>query len=598
MPFRERRSIALCAAALAFSLFLPGPASAFEAVLEAPDDLRARLTGASAVMSAEARGLSTAQELVAASLSDYRTLVQVLYDQGYFSPVVHVRLDGQEAAYIKPLNPPSRVDRIVISVDPGRQFRFGRAEMAPLAPGTEVPASFARGQVATTGVLQGAAREGVRGWRWAGHAKAGVAGQKIVANHTKAELDADIRLNPGPLLRFGTMTIAGDSGVRPDAIRRIAGFPTGEVYSPGKLQTVGTRLRRTGAFASLTLAEADSPNPDDTLDVTATFADMPPRRIEFGGEISSTAGLDLSAIWTHRNLFGGAERLKLEARIRNIGGQEDIDGLFSFRLDRPDRLGPDDSVFYLARLERQNRTHYEASIGALAMGVTREFSPTLSGDLAIGATYTVSDDAFGNDRKFYNLILPARLEWDRRNSVVSATKGFYLDGRVVPFAGFKGSDSGAQITVDGRVFWSPGTSDRIVLAGRVQVGSVVGAPQAGVSPAMLFFSGGAGTVRGQPYESLGVPVAGNIAGGRSFLGASAELRGHVTKKISLVGFYDVGVIDAASFVDSASPNHSGAGIGVRYDLGGLGPIRLDIAWPVSGTTGSGTQFYIGIGQAF
>lgn len=598
MPFDGRRSTAVRAAVLAVSAALASPASAFETVLQAPDNLRDRLAGASAVMSAEARGLDTAQELLAASLSDYRTLVQVLYDQGYFSPVVNIRLDGREAAAIQPLNPPSKVDRIVITVDPGRPFRFGRAEMAPQAPGTEVPERFAAGQPASTGVLQDAAREGVRAWRWVGHAKAEVGGQRIVANHARAELDAEIRLQPGPLLHFGTMTIAGNSAVRPDAIRRIAGFPTGEVFNPGKLQKVGTRLRRTGAFASLSLREADQANADGTLDIAATFEDMPPRRIEFGGEISSNTGLDLSVVWIHRNLTGSADRLQLEGRIRNIGGDEDIDGLASFRLEQPARLGPDDIVFYSARLERQNRTHYNALIGAGGIGVQRQFTEDLSGDVGFGLSYVRSDDAFGNDRDYYYAALPVNLEWDRRDNPVSATRGFYIDAGAIPFAGFKNSESGVQFTLDGRGYWSPAQSGRLVLAGRIQFGSVLGASLSGTSPNLLFYSGGAGTVRGQPYESLGVPVGANVAGGRSFLGASAELRGHVTQKISVVGFYDIGLIDADSFIDGSSLSHAGAGIGLRYDLGGLGPLRLDIAWPVSGTTGSGVQFYLGIGQAF
>jgi translocation and assembly module TamA len=119
-----------------------------------------------------------------------------------------------------------------------------------------------------------------------------------------------------------------------------------------------------------------------------------------------------------------------------------------------------------------------------------------------------------------------------------------------------------------------------------------------IAPGLLFFSGGAGSVRGQPYQSLGIPVGGSTAGGRSFLAASAELRGYVTDKISLVGFYDVGMVDSDSFVSGSSSRHAGAGIGLRYDLGGLGPLRLDLAQPVSGSTGNGLQFYLGIGQAF
>ena len=89
-----------------------------------------------------------------------------------------------------------------------------------------------------------------------------------------------------------------------------------------------------------------------------------------------------------------------------------------------------------------------------------------------------------------------------------------------------------------------------------------------------------------------------MAGGRSFLNASAEVRARVTAKISVVGFFDYGAVDSSSFISSDAYSHSGAGLGVRYDLGGFGPIRLDLALPVDGPTDDGLQFYIGIGQAF
>lgn len=590
-----------CAAALACCALGSGAARAVETALSAPgtpEAMKQRLTDASAVMSAQARGLGTVQELLAASLSDYRTLVQVLYDQGYFGPVVHIYLDGHEAAYIKPLNPPARVARIEIAVAAGRPFRFGRAAITPLAEGTDLPGAFAPGQPASTRVLQNAAIAGVRGWRAAGHAKAAVGDQRIVAHHPEAVLDADIRLLPGPLLRFGSLTLSGPTAVRPEAIRRIAGFPAGDIYDPDKVQRVSTRLRRTGAFAAVAIREADRPNPDGSLDFHAEFQDLPPRRLSFGAELSSNTGLDLTLSWTHRNLFGGAERLRLEAEVRNIGGTEAIDGRFSVRLDRPDRFGPDDSLFYLAGFERQNRTHYDVARGLVGIGTRREFSDDLFGEAMLAAAYSNSDDAFGNNRKFTYAILPVRIDWDRRDNRVSATRGHFLSSRVTPFAGLNGNDSGAQVEIDGRVYWSPLESGRLVVAGRLQIGSVLGAAQNDVTPELLFFSGGAGTVRGQPYESLGIPVGAAIAGGRSFLGVSAEVRGQVAGKISVVGFYDFGAVDASSMVGGGSPSHAGAGLGLRYDLGGLGPIRFDLAWPVSGTTGDGMQFYIGIGQAF
>ena len=131
------------------------------------------------------------------------------------------------------------------------------------------------------------------------------------------------------------------------------------------------------------------------------------------------------------------------------------------------------------------------------------------------------------------------------------------------------------------------------------MGSVYG-PQLSQAPAdYLFYSGGGGTVRGQPYQSLGVSLGGgNVVGGRSFLGLSAEARLKMTDKIGIVGFVDAGYIGAEQFYDGSGQVHSGAGLGLRYATG-IGPIRLDVGVPTSGpATGENFQVYIGIGQSF
>ncbi|GHG93573.1 autotransporter assembly complex protein TamA [Pseudodonghicola xiamenensis] len=584
------------------SLSLPQAALAFDTALNAPKaskDLQTMLSDSSAVIAAKERKTISVQELVAAAQADYSTLVQVLYDQGYFSPVIHIRLDGQEAAYLDPLRLPREIKKIAIDVDPGDLFHFGQAEVTPLAPGTKLPEGFATGQVATTGAISEAAAVGVQGWRDAGYAKTKVGSQRIVANHLANRLDAEVRLAPGQQLRFGKLIVTGTSTVKETSVQRIAGLPQGDTYSPATLQKVSSRLRRTGTFETVALKEADKANPDGTLDIVATLEDQPKRRISLGAELSSRAGMDLSAAWTHRNLFHGAERLRIETAIRNIGGTEDIDGRIGIRLDRPDRLGPDDSIFYTFDLERLDRTHYSVNMVDFGIGMRRVFSPRLYGEISVTANSSTADDAFGSGRDFQYLALPVKLEWDRRDNPVNARGGEYLNLETMAFAGFSGSESGLRLKVDGRAYRSFGSTGRITLAGRLQVGSVIGPAQDKVSPDLLFFSGGAGTVRGQPYDSLGIELpSGLMAGGRSFVGASVELRGMITDKISAVGFFDYGAVDADAFIGSNSPSHSGAGVGVRYDLGGFGPIRLDLALPVNGGTGDGLQFYIGIGQAF
>ncbi|WP_406648529.1 autotransporter assembly complex protein TamA [Aliisedimentitalea scapharcae] len=602
LPVRVRSRALMLAISSAILCVSAPPSDAVETTLSAPqstDELREQLIGSSAIMGAETQGLDTVQELLAASLSDYRTLVQVLYNAGYFSPTVNIRLDGREAATIPPLNPPGAVNKIAITVDPGRLFTFGLTRVAPLPPDTKLPTAFATGQTAGTGAIRDAAVTGQQAWRNAGHAKARVGAQRITANHATDTIDADIQLSPGPQLTFGNLNLTGETRVRPDAIQRIAGFPTGQVFSPDQAQLVGTRLRRTGTFASVALREAETPNPDGSLDFTAEFADLPQRRLTFGAELSSNEGLDLTANWMHRNLFGGAEKLRFESRITNIGGNTDIGGRIGLRLDRPDTLGPDDNTYYLAEVESLDELHYSAVQGLLGMGVRREFSKGVFGEAALIGSTILADDAFGTNRRFKFFGVPLRLEMDKRDSKVSATKGYFLNATAMPYAGYDGTASGLRLTADGRMYRRLGGNDgRLVIAGRLQLGSIIGPSLQDVSPTMSFFSGGAGSVRGQPYQSLGIPVGTGSAGGRSYLAGSAEIRGYVSEKISLVGFYDVGLIGRDAFVTGGSTQHSGAGIGVRYDLGGFGPLRLDLAYPTSGPTSDGLQFYIGIGQAF
>lgn len=578
----------------------PSPGQSAEAQLlvpDAPAELTQRLQAASTVLASGPE--SDVQDLLAAALSDYRTLVQVLYDAGHFAPQVSIKLDGREAAGIQPLNPPRQIDRIKITVTPGPAFRFSHAEISPWPAKSDVdiPEGFAPGRPANTPVLRDTSAAGVEAWRRAGHAKVRLSAQAITADHRNATLDARLHLAPGPRLRFGALRLTTPSTVRPEAIQRIAGFPTGEVFHPDLVSKSATRLRRTGTFSAVTLRADAQPNADGTLDFTAAIEDLPPRRLTFGAELSSTDGIELTTSWMHRNLFGGAEKLRFETRLSGIGSSNDIDGRIALRLDRPATLGPDDNLFYLLEAERLDEEHYTATQSLGGIGVRRVFAEDLFAEAGFGFNSILATDAFGK-RRFKYVAGFLRAEYDRRNSRVDATQGYFLNAQLRPFFGLGGTDSGIQMKLDGRIYHGLGNADRIVLAARAQLGSVIGPSLSNVAPTMLFFSGGAGSVRGHEYESLGIPVGTNSAGGRGYLALSGEIRGKLNDKLSLVGFYDLGFVDSDAFVSGNSQSHSGAGLGLRYDVAGIGPLRVDFAFPVDGDTQDGLQFYIGIGQAF
>ncbi|MDW3222068.1 MAG: autotransporter assembly complex family protein [Paracoccaceae bacterium] len=578
------------------------PALAFEATLQgvADEDLREALEGGSLLIEqAAAETEVSSQELVAIAQADYKRVLAVLYDFGYYGAIIGITLDGREASSITSVAPPRSVTSAQISVTLGKVFRFGTADIGPVAEGTVLPEGFRSGETARLSLLRDTVSAGTKAWRDQGHAKAKLESQTITARHTDGTLNATLRLDPGAKLRFGDLKVSGDSAVRTERILEIAGLPVGTVYSPDELADAAGRLRRTGAFSSVAMIEAEEVGPGDQLGITARVADDKPRRFGFGGEVSTIEGLSASAFWVHRNLFGGAERLRLEAEISGVGGETGgTDFLLGARYQRPSTFNEDTDLYILGEVEQEDEVNYFSRQATIGAGIERIVSDQRSYRFGVAVRRANTRDAFGEDQ--YTLLLfPTGATFDYRDKILDARKGFYLDAEVSPFYAVDGADNGVLTELDARVYRTFGTVSTTTLALRGQLGSVVG-PSLEDAPAdFLFYSGGGDTVRGHDYQSLGVDIGnGQIVGGRSFLGLSAEVRYRTAGSLGYVGFFDAGYIGSEALPDGSGEWQSGAGLGLRYDTP-IGPIRFDVAVPTSGDDdGSSWQVYIGIGQAF
>lgn len=539
---------------------------------------------------------STALARVSAARADYARLIGVLYEAGYYAPVIRIRIDGREAAALPPFDAPKQVRSVDILVEKGPRFHFALAQIGPL-PGTELPPErFRQGKIARSGAIKQAAHEGLEHWRARGYAKARIATQRITANHPTRRISARIQLDPGPRLRFGLLRPSGTTRVRPERIRAIADLPRGARFSPEVLERAATRLRRTGVFRSVTLSEAAQPGPDNTLDIDAVLIDQKRRRYGFGAEVSSLEGLGLSALWMHRNLLGGAERLRIEGEVSGIGSTNDgEDYQLTARFDRPATFSSDTALYLQAMLSERDEPDYSESALRAEGGISHIFSDHLSTEAGLALRVSQVDDDLGA-RDFTHLMFPLHLLWQDRDSTVDPMRGSYLEATLTPFAGFDDSRSGLRLVLDARHYHS--LSPRLTLAGRVQVGSVLGAGARYVPPDLLFFSGGGGSVRGQPYQSLAIERGADVRiGGAAHLGLSLEARMKLRGRFGLVAFTDFGAIGQEAWIGRGSESHGGAGLGLRYDTG-LGPLRVDLAAPIHGDTGDGMQLYVGIGQAF
>jgi translocation and assembly module TamA len=594
----------LCLAQAALVLAVASPSAQaldrLDITVAGADDLTRTVEGASLVRSLQAQGQTAPQDLMAAARADYARILAALYARGHYSVVITIRVDGREASGIPAIEVPATIREIRIRVDPGPPFALGTALVAPLPRGTDLPDGFRPGEPAASGLIRDAVDLSIRAWRNTGHARAEVADQAATADHARAVLDVDVALDPGPRLRFGPLAVEGEVRMRERRVQKIAGLPEGRTFSETELRRAEARLRRTGIFSSVTLVEDAAITAPDLIGVTATVVEQKPRRYSFGAEIASLDGIALTGSWLHRNLLGGGERLKIDGSVTNIGsGVSGIDYGIGVTLDRPATLTPDTTAGLKFGIAHLDEIDYSADVIDFGLIFTQVISDRLTA--TAGLTYSWQDGSDpGGDFRFRNLALPLGVTWDRRDDPQDATAGTYLDAKVMPFLGLGTTGSGLRAMLDGRAYRSFGADARFVLAVRGQLGAVLGPELLETPRDLLFFSGGGGTVRGQPYRSLGVAVARGFGpqfqiGGQYFLAGSLELRARVTDRIGLVGFVDAGAVGLGGFSDGDS--HAGAGLGLRYDTG-FGPIRLDVASPVSGDTGDGVQLYIGLGQAF
>ena len=569
-----------------------GPSAVSDALL---DDLR----GASTLQSLSQASDTPVRDVLAAARSDYTRLIEQLYAKGYYSGSVRIQLDGREAASLDPFRTPSRVQSIRVLVTPGPRFAFGQARVGPSPPGYAARAEFAEGAPAEAGVVRTAVGDVVEAWREAGYPKARVSRQDIVADHARSVLLVNIQIEPGRSAVIGSARVTGQTKVKPERVEAIAGLPEGSGFAPGPIAKAAERLRSTGTFQSVRIIEAETVNSDGSLDFELNVVDRKPRRIGGGIEYSSFDGITATGYWLHRNFLRGAERFRVEAQVSQLGSSASAaDYDLSLRLEKPAVFGPDTQLFAEARLSYEDEPDYFSRKLELGAGLSRQFNDRLTGSLGVGLSYSEVQDRFAVPvtwRSLRLVTLPGTLTYDGRDDPLDTKRGVFLSGSYTPFYETVQGQTGHHLTFDARGYRAIGADERIVLAGRLNAGMMIGPDAVDAPPEFLFYSGGGGTVRGQPYNSLGANYAGLTLGGRSFAAVSGEVRFAATETIGVVALADAGFVGPDDF--SAGDWHAGAGLGLRYKTP-VGPIRLDVTGPVAGNTGAGVQIYIGIGQAF
>lgn len=562
--------------------------------VEAPE-LRALLEASSQLLGLIDKPPATEVNLRRRAEQDIERLTTALRSEGYYQPDLELEIDSE----VRPA-------QVTLRISTGQRYKLAAYDIDvtgdPRPTEAEQPGleeiGIDLGMPARAPDVVQAEQKYVALLHERSFPFAKVAERKTFVDHEKAEMTVQLKVDAGAPATLGKLTFTGQEDVDEDYLRRVVEWPEGIPYDRNVVRETQRRLSRTGLFSSVIVEPAAEPAPDGSLPVKATLAERAHRSI--GGSISYSTDIEaeLELFWEHRNLFGANERVRVAA----IGSLIEQTGEVTFR--KPAFLRREQDLLGEIKGGHENNDAYERlGIDALA-ALERPFFENWRASAGIALSFEdVEENAdlgLGN-RDFFLLGLPLKAKRDTTDDPLNPAKGTRFQVSLTPIGGV-GAESLAflESVVSGSAYYAVDSEERIILAGRARLGSIVGEKTELLPANRRFYAGGGGSIRGYEYQLVGpLDDDEDPFGGRSLLELGAEARVRVTEDIGIVPFLDGGTVYDTSWPDGSETIRWAAGLGLRY-FTGFGPLRLDVAFPLNPRDGvdEAFQFYISFGQAF
>lgn len=562
--------------------------------------------------------------------ADLRTLPEVLEGYGYYAGRAAVRVGDVTLAGEASLDRAARSAEsergralvpVKIAVDPGPLYHLRRVAVLDRAgrplPPELIPERLTRvdpdtpARSAAVLAREAAVVDRLRGL---GHPFAKVVARDPVVDDAARVMDVTLTVDPGPEAGLGPVAVRGAEGVDPGVIRSFIYTEPGDPYSPKALADMRRSLAKVEALGSVRVREGEALDAEGNLPIFVDLTERPRNLIGVSARYSTVDGPGVRATYTNRNLFGGAESLRIDADLYYLGNdlyarQRKLAGIDSNGLGgrlaatfvKPALWGSRTDLVMSAFAGREAQQSYVVDAGGGTVGLRQRFSDTFFAQLNVEGQAGRSQDALG--KVDYRLVgLGASVAYDSTDSLLDPTRGVRLTASATPYAGFLGSDPAIVVAkAQGSTYWALDEEARYVLAGRLGFGSISGASLEEIPANIRFFAGGGGSVRGFPFRTLGPRGPfGLPVGGKSLLEASLEARIKVTDTIGIVPFFDAGTAFAGALPDFDERIRTAVGLGLRYYTG-IGPIRVDVAFPldrIKGYREPPAALYISLGQAF
>lgn len=543
--------------------------------------------------------------LIGRARTDKEQLITVLHSLGYDSGQIQVTINNMQLdnpALLGWLNQLTATQDAQIEITPekGPLYTLGDVSITGLPAGFTPKPDIHTGQVARAAPILETQDKLIASLHNAGYAFADVSAPYALANTTTHKLNVSFTVNPGPHVDIGDITFSGLKRTDAAFLRRNIGLYPGQPYAASSIQEARNTLLGLGIFSSVmpVLAKHET---DGKVPVDFHVVEMKRHTISLSAAYATDTGVSFSTSWKDRNLFGKAENLTLSTSVSGIAGNStnglgyDLKGVFN----KPNYYVHNQTLTLSAEALKESLTAYDRKGVILGGSLSRPITSTTS--ISYGPTFInelVKQE--GKNETYILAQFPIGFNWNTTNSILEPTSGHKLSLSLTPTYPVVGKQHRPFVILlgTGSVYVPLQANAWSVIAIHAILGSIQGTSQFKVPPDQRFYAGGSGTIRGYSYQTVGPLFPDDKPqGGLALDAINFEFRQHITKTIGIVPFIDAGQVNAGSRPFKGTVR-VGYGLGFRYYTG-IGPIRLDLAFPVKRTAGSSAfALYIGLGEAF
>lgn len=506
--------------------------------------------------------------------------LEVLTTEGYFSPVITVDQDAEQ------------ISRYVLSVDPGVRTRVTAVEIT-LNGVLEQQPERVRQLVAAWELAIG---QPFRDALWStakGRLLARVQERDFPAARlveSSVDIDADqatarlrIVIDSGPAFTLGALEIVAEEGkglkrYDRDLVERFNEIRPGDRYDALRLLELQRRLQSAPYFSTVLIDVPIDPAQPTNVPIRLTLIEAKSKRVSIGIGFSTNTGLQFETVYRQVGLFGYPYTLQAGAgydKTRTVG--------YADILLPPKPDGARDSFGVLGeRTDIQNQITERQAIG-VERAYSREGLERGAGGietrLSLKLQRETTEDRGDPASRFSNDTLTLANTWTRRmvDSITNPRRGDVLTvtGAVgVSRSGLSDLLPESFVYGYGRYVRYIPAFDRHQVILRGEIGHVVSDDLRFVPVDYRFRTGGAGSVRGYEYQSLGVQEGSSVVGADTMIVGSAEYVHWFSNVWGGAAFCDIG--DADNNLQKVRLAR-GYGAGVRYRTV-AGPLALDVAY--------------------